>query len=95
MDSINNPFSDREGADKLIIEQIECLGALSMIRETDSIAIASRDVKPLIDKGEAVCKEERHADTSCQFKMLHDLIKNRTGDLAKLKAVKREAAGDA
>lgn len=94
MNSLNNPFSGREEADKLIIEQIKCLAALSNMRETDSIATASRDVKLLIDKGEAVCKEEGHADASCRFKMLHDLIKKRTGDLAKLKAGRTEVANE-
>ncbi|KAL9626774.1 MAG: hypothetical protein Q9204_007048 [Flavoplaca sp. TL-2023a] len=80
-----------EDTETLIIEQIECLAALSTIRTIDDVAIATRDLRLLIDKGESVCKEEAHADKSCPFRLLHSLIVKSTADLARLKAVKDNA----
>ncbi|KAL8976538.1 MAG: hypothetical protein Q9205_007469 [Flavoplaca limonia] len=61
----NKIISYDEDTETLIIEQIQCLTALSTIRTIDNVAIATRDLRLLIDKGESVCKEEAHADKSC------------------------------
>ncbi|KAL8640735.1 MAG: hypothetical protein Q9226_008712, partial [Calogaya cf. arnoldii] len=76
-----------ENIDDLIIQQIKYLTAIADMKVIvgDNIEAASRDVRLLFDKGEAVCMEEGHADPACRFRELHDLISRRTRDLAELK----------
>ena len=80
-----------ENIDDLIIKQIGYLTAIAEMRVTvgENIEAASRDVRLLIDKGEAVCMEEGHADPVCQFRESHDLIGRRRRDLAELMDGKR------
>lgn len=88
----NKIVSYDEEMETLIIEQIECLAALSMVRTIDNVALAARDHRLLVDKGESVCKEEAHADKSYSFRLLHDLIIKGTADLARLKAIEQNAS---